>query len=40
MLILKISELIASQKGTPTQAGENSPYRGRTIEKNKLLFKK
>ena len=32
------SEQIASQKGTPTQAGENSPYRGRTIEENKLLF--
>ena len=32
------SELIASQKGTPTQAGQNSPYRGRTIEENKLLF--
>ena len=32
------SEQIASQKGTPTQAGENSPYRVRTIEENKLLF--
>tara|TARA_B100001057_G_scaffold6794_1_gene6187 strand:- start:137 stop:1804 length:1668 start_codon:yes stop_codon:yes gene_type:complete len=32
------SEEIASQKGTPTQSGKNSPYRGRTIEENKLLF--
>ena len=32
------SEQIASQKGTPTKSGENSPYRNRVIEENKLLF--
>ena len=32
------SEQIASQKGTPTKPGENSPYRNRVIEENKLLF--
>ena len=33
------SEQIANQKGTPTKAGQNSPYRNRTIEENQLLFK-
>ena len=32
------SEQIASQKGTPTKPGENSPYRNRVIEENKFLF--
>ena len=32
------SEDIASQKGTPTQAGEKSPYRSRSIEENLQLF--
>ena len=32
------SETIASQKGTPTQAGTPSPYRGRSIDENKRLF--
>ncbi len=32
------SEQIAKQKGTPTQAGTNSPYRERTIEENLQLF--
>ena len=32
------SETIASQKGTPTQAGEESPYRNRSISENKQLF--
>ena len=32
------SEEIASQKGTPTQAGKESPYRKRTIAENKALF--
>mgnify|MGYP001190851521 FL=1 len=34
----QISEEIASQKGTPTQAGKESPYRKRTIAENKALF--
>ncbi|MFI2741679.1 glutamine--tRNA ligase/YqeY domain fusion protein [Zhouia sp. PK063] len=34
------STAIASQKGTPTQAGTNSPYRNRTIEENLELFAK
>lgn len=34
------SEQIAAQKGTPTQAGENSPYRDRPIEENLELFEK
>lgn len=34
------SEQIAAQKGTPTQAGENSPYRDRPIEENLKLFEK
>ncbi len=33
------SEEIARQKGTPTQAGTESPYRNRTIEENLKLFK-
>jgi glutaminyl-tRNA synthetase len=32
------SEEIAKQKGTPTQAGTDSPYRGRSIEENLKLF--
>ena len=32
------SETIASQKGTPTSAGINSPFRDRPIEENKQLF--
>tara|TARA_R110002020_G_scaffold122487_8_gene278057 strand:+ start:20452 stop:22140 length:1689 start_codon:yes stop_codon:yes gene_type:complete len=32
------SQLIAQQKGTPTEAGTDSPYRKRTIEENKLLL--
>lgn len=32
------AEEIASQKGTPTQPGENSPYRNRSIEENLSLF--
>ena len=34
------SEQIASQKGTPTQPGTNSPYRDRPIEENLELFHK
>lgn len=34
------SELIAQQKGTPTQAGIPSPYRDRPIEENLALFEK
>ena len=34
------SEVIASQKGTPTQAGVESPYRNRPIEENLELFNK
>ena len=34
------SEEIAAQKGTPTQAGTNSPYRDRPIEENLELFHK
>lgn len=34
------SEQIAQQKGTPTQAGTNSPYRDRPIEENLALFNK
>ena len=33
------SEDIASQKGTPTQAGTNSPYRDTLPEENLMLFK-
>lgn len=32
------SEEMASLKGTPTQPGTDSPYRGRSIEENKRLF--
>lgn len=34
------AEQIAIQKGTPTQAGTNSPYRDRPIEENLELFNK
>lgn len=34
------SEEIASQKGTPTQAGTPSPYRDRPVEENLQLFEK
>ena len=33
-------EAMAEQKGTPTQAGTNSPYRDRSIEENLDLFKR
>jgi glutaminyl-tRNA synthetase len=32
------SEAIASQKGTPTQPGKDSPYRSRSVEENLTLF--
>ncbi|WP_081208165.1 glutamine--tRNA ligase/YqeY domain fusion protein [Salegentibacter sediminis] len=32
------SEEIASQKGTPTEPGKNSPYRDRSVEENLQLF--
>lgn len=32
------SETIATQKGTPTQAGTHSPYRDRSVEENMDLF--
>lgn len=32
------SEEMATQKGTPTQPGTNSPYRNRTVEENLVLF--
>ncbi|MGB5394050.1 MAG: glutamine--tRNA ligase/YqeY domain fusion protein [Lutimonas sp.] len=34
------SEQIAQQKGTPTQAGTESPYRNRSVEENLALFEK
>ncbi len=34
------SEEIASQKGTPTRAGENSPFRDRSVEENLQLFER
>ena len=34
------AEQIAEQKGTPTQAGINSPFRDRPIEENLVLFNK
>ena len=34
------SEQIAAQKGTPTQAGTESPFRNRPIEENLALFEK
>lgn len=33
------SALMAEQKGTPTQAGQDSPFRNRSIEENTMLFK-
>jgi glutaminyl-tRNA synthetase len=33
------SEEMATQKGTPTEAGSNSPYRDRSIEENLALFR-
>ncbi|MAU14690.1 MAG: glutamine--tRNA ligase [Muricauda sp.] len=33
------SEEIASQKGTPTEPGKDSPYRNRSVEENLRLFK-
>ncbi len=33
------AEDIARQKGTPTQAGENSPFRNRPVEENLKLFR-
>jgi glutaminyl-tRNA synthetase len=32
------SDEIAAQKGTPTEAGTNSPYRNRSVEENLQLF--
>lgn len=34
------SEEISKQKGTPTQAGEDSPYRNRSVEENLDLFER
>jgi glutaminyl-tRNA synthetase len=34
------SEEMAKQKGTPTQAGTDSPYRNRTVEENLDLFER
>ena len=34
------SDQIAGQKGTPTQAGTNSPFRDRTVDDNLTLFEK
>lgn len=34
------SEVMAQQKGTPTQPGTNSPYRDRPVEENLELFEK
>ena len=34
------SDTIADQKGTPTKAGKNSPYRNRPVEENTALFSK
>ncbi len=34
------AEIIAQQKGTPTEPGKESPYRNRPIEENLLLFEK
>ena len=33
------SEAMAIQKGTPTQPGEDSPFRNRTVDENLALFK-
>ena len=38
MLDDQTSEQIAAQKGTPTEPGQNSPYRSRTPEENLDLF--
>lgn len=37
---MQSSEEIAAQKGTPTQAGTNSPYRNTSPEENLALFEK
>lgn len=34
------SEVIAKQKGTPTEPGVNSPYRDQSVDKNLKLFEK
>ncbi len=34
------SEVMAEQKGTPTQVGTNSPYRNRSVEENLDLFER
>ena len=34
------SEAMAEQKGTPTQVGNNSPYRNRSVEENLDLFQR
>lgn len=34
------AEMIAQQKGTPTQAGTDSPYRNRPVEESLALFRK
>jgi glutaminyl-tRNA synthetase len=34
------AEEMATLKGTPTEAGKDSPYRNRTIEENLILFEK
>jgi glutaminyl-tRNA synthetase len=34
------AEEIASMKGTPTQAGKDSPFRDRSVEENLLLFER
>jgi glutaminyl-tRNA synthetase len=34
------SEVMAEQKGTPTQLGTNSPYRSRSVEENLDLFQR
>ena len=34
------SDEIASQKGTPTEPGSNSPFRDRTVDENLLIFEK
>lgn len=32
------SEVMAKQKGTPTESGDNSPYRERSVDENMALF--
>ena len=34
------AEVIASQKGTPTEAGKESPFRNRSVDENLTLFEK